>query len=89
MTVIRFAALAAIVTVGSLPATPVFAQSDDVIAEVVTTGIRSAKPRSAADSTVPIDEIGPPNANRLSVGLQYARRSAANDEGRSWYLRGI
>ena len=36
-----------------------------------------------------IDTIGPPNANRLSVGLQYPRRSAANYEGGSWYLRGI
>ena len=35
-----------------------------------------------------IEEIGPPNANRLSVGLQYPRRSAANYEGGSWYLRG-
>jgi iron complex outermembrane receptor protein len=34
-----------------------------------------------------IDEIGAPNANRLSVGLQYPRRSAANYEGGSWYLR--
>ena len=36
-----------------------------------------------------IGEIGPPNANRLSVGLQYPRRSAANYEGGSWYLKGI
>ncbi|MGB5334043.1 MAG: TonB-dependent receptor [Woeseiaceae bacterium] len=36
-----------------------------------------------------IDEIGPPNANRLSVGLQYPRRSAANYEGAAWYLRGV
>lgn len=36
-----------------------------------------------------IDDIGPPNANRLSVGLQYPRRSAANYEGGAWYLRGI
>ena len=36
-----------------------------------------------------VDEIGPPNANRLSVGLQYPRRSAANYEGGSWYLKGI
>jgi iron complex outermembrane receptor protein len=36
-----------------------------------------------------IDEIGPPNANRLSVGLQYPRRSAANYEGASYYLKGI
>jgi iron complex outermembrane receptor protein len=34
-----------------------------------------------------IDVIGPPNSNRLSVGLQYPRRSAANYEGGSWYLR--
>ena len=34
-----------------------------------------------------VDEIGPPNANRLSVGLQYPRRTAANYEGGSWYLR--
>ena len=34
-----------------------------------------------------VDEIGPENANRLSVGLQYPRRSAANYEGGSWYLR--
>ncbi len=32
-----------------------------------------------------VDKIGPPNANRLSVGLQYPRRSAANYEGGSWY----
>lgn len=35
-----------------------------------------------------IDEIGAGNANRLSVGLQYPRRSAANYEGGSWYLSG-
>lgn len=34
-----------------------------------------------------VDEIGPDNANRLGVGLQYPRRSAANYEGGSWYLR--
>ena len=34
-----------------------------------------------------VDEIGAGNANRLSVGLQYPRRSAANYEGGSWYLR--
>jgi iron complex outermembrane receptor protein len=34
-----------------------------------------------------IEEIGPPNANRLSVGLQYPRRTVANYEGGSWYLR--
>lgn len=35
-----------------------------------------------------IDTIGPPNSNRLSVGLQYPRRSAANYEGGSLYLKG-
>ncbi len=35
-----------------------------------------------------VDEINPPFANRQSVGLQYPRRSAANYEGGSWYLRG-
>ena len=34
-----------------------------------------------------VDEIGAPNANRMSVGLQYPRRTAANYEGGSWYLR--
>jgi iron complex outermembrane receptor protein len=36
-----------------------------------------------------VGEIGPPNANRIGVGLQYPRRSAANYEGGSWYLKGI
>ncbi len=36
-----------------------------------------------------IDEIGAPFSNRLSVGLQYPRRSAANYEGGAWYLKGI
>ena len=34
-----------------------------------------------------VDELGPPDSNRLSVGLQYPRRSAANYEGGSYYLR--
>ena len=34
-----------------------------------------------------VDEIGAPNANRMSVGLQYPRRTAANYEGGSWYVR--
>ncbi len=33
------------------------------------------------------DELGPPNANRLSVGLQYPRRTVTNYEGGSWYVR--
>ena len=34
-----------------------------------------------------VGEIGFPNSNRLSVGLQYPRRSAANYEGGSFYVR--
>ena len=34
-----------------------------------------------------VEEIGADNANRLSVGLQYPRRTPANYEGGSWYLR--
>ena len=36
-----------------------------------------------------IDTIGVANDNRLSVGLQYPRRTASNYEGGSWYLKGI
>lgn len=36
-----------------------------------------------------VDTIGAPNANRLSVGLQYPRRTVANYEGGAWYLKGI
>ena len=36
-----------------------------------------------------VGTIAAPNSNRVSVGLQYPRRSAANYEGGSWYLRGI
>jgi iron complex outermembrane receptor protein len=35
-----------------------------------------------------VDEISAPFANRRSVGLQYPRRSAANYEGGSFYVRG-
>ena len=34
-----------------------------------------------------VDEITAPNANRTGNGLQYPRRTAANYEGGSWYLR--
>ena len=34
-----------------------------------------------------IDVIDDPYANRLSVGLPYARRTAANFDGGSWYVR--
>jgi len=35
-----------------------------------------------------INKIDAPFSNRLSVGLEYPRRSAANYEGGSWYLKG-
>jgi len=41
------------------------AQGDDTIEEIVTVGTRSAKPRSAADSTVPIDVISGDDFNDL------------------------
>ncbi|MFQ5634423.1 MAG: TonB-dependent receptor plug domain-containing protein [Gammaproteobacteria bacterium] len=34
------------------------------------------------------DKVLPPFSNRLSNGLEYPRRTAANYEGGSWYLRG-
>ncbi|MFT6734225.1 MAG: iron complex outermembrane receptor protein [Polaribacter sp.] len=36
-----------------------------------------------------VNKIGAPYSNRLSVGLEYPRRSAANYEGGSWYLKGV
>jgi iron complex outermembrane receptor protein len=41
------------------------AQGDDVIEEIVTIGTRSSKPRSASDSTVPIDVISGDDFNDL------------------------
>ena len=34
-----------------------------------------------------IDDVRAPNANGIAAGLQYPRRTAANYEGGSWYLR--
>lgn len=34
-----------------------------------------------------VDKISAPNSNRLSAGLPYPRRSAANYEGGSWYFK--
>ena len=36
-----------------------------------------------------VDQVGPPHANRMNVGLPYPRRTAANFEGGSWYLRAV
>ena len=49
-----------------LPAQSATAQSEDeLIEEVVTVGSRSAKPRSASDSPVPVDVIGGEAFNAL------------------------
>ena len=44
---------------------PVLAQESEAIEEIVTLGHRSAKPRSAADSTVPIDVLSAEEFNRV------------------------
>jgi len=49
-------AIAVALTVSGLAPATTMAQ-EEVIEEIVTTGTRSAKPRTAADSTVPIDVI--------------------------------
>jgi iron complex outermembrane receptor protein len=47
-----------------LPAMAQSASDDEAIEEVITTGTRSAKPRSASDSPVPVDVI---NADDLEA----------------------
>jgi iron complex outermembrane receptor protein len=61
------AALAAVVTSAGLASQVAVAQAadDDAYEEIVTVGTRSAKPRSAADSTVPIDVISGDEFNNL------------------------
>jgi iron complex outermembrane receptor protein len=60
----RFVNVSAIALAITFP-TDTIAQGDDVIEEIVTVGTRSAKPRSAADSTVPIDVISGDDFNSL------------------------
>ena len=36
-----------------------------------------------------VDRVEPPYANRLAAGLVYARRTATNFEGGSWYVRAV
>ncbi len=36
-----------------------------------------------------VDVVEPPKANRQNVGLHYPRRTAANFDGGSWYLRSV
>ena len=59
--------MAALLTTGGLASQTALAQSvadDEFIEEIVTTGSRSAKPRSAGDSPVPVDVI---NANDFTA----------------------
>ena len=58
------AVVISIVAATAAPGTAM-AQDDEVIEEVVTIGSRSMKPRSAADSTVPIDVISGDDFNAL------------------------
>ncbi|MCH7536838.1 MAG: TonB-dependent receptor, partial [Proteobacteria bacterium] len=58
------AVVISIVAATAAPGTAM-AQDDEVIEEVVTIGSRSMKPRSAADSTVPIDVISGDKFNSL------------------------
>ena len=59
--------IATALTVGGLSFSTAYAQDgdDEFIEEIVTTGSRSAKPRSAGDSPVPIDVIGGDDFNAL------------------------
>ena len=43
---------------------------------------------SFVDEIGVLDANGNPQPNRIGVGLQYPRRSAANYEGGSWYVKG-
>jgi iron complex outermembrane receptor protein len=63
----HYGAMAAIVACAGLCTQVAVAQSadDDAYEEIVTIGTRSAKPRSAADSTVPIDVISGEDFNDL------------------------
>ena len=58
------AVVVSIVAATAAPGTAM-AQDDEVIEEVVTIGSRSMKPRSASDSTVPIDVISGEDFNAL------------------------
>ena len=62
---ISFGVLAAVVAASGLTILPAEAQGQELIEEIVTTGTRSAKPRSASDSTVPIDVISGEDFNAL------------------------
>ena len=53
----KIALVAAVTASMGMSTNTTFAADNQVIEEVITIGTRSAKPRTAADSTVPIDVI--------------------------------
>ena len=63
---ISYGALALVLCCSGLTFQSAMAQDDEAIEEIKTIGSRSAKPRSAADSTVPVDVISGDDFN--SVG---------------------
>ena len=62
---ISYGALALVLCCSGLTFQTAFAQDDEAIEEITTIGSRSAKPRSASDSTVPIDVIGGDDFNAV------------------------
>ena len=64
---VYFGVLSALLATGGLSFQTAIAQDgdDEFIEEIVTTGTRSAKPRSASDSPVPIDVINSDDFNAL------------------------
>jgi len=62
---ISYGALALVLSCSGLTFQTAMAQDDEAIEEIKTIGSRSAKPRSAADSTVPIDVIGGDDFNAV------------------------
>jgi iron complex outermembrane receptor protein len=63
---LNISALAALLASAGLASQVAFAQAEEeVYEEIVTVGTRSAKPRSASDSTVPIDVISGDDFNDL------------------------
>jgi iron complex outermembrane receptor protein len=70
-------ALAAVVASGGLSAPAAVAQ-DEVIEEIVTVGTRSAKPRSASDSPVPVDVLAGDDFNNLGGTADITDNMKAN-----------
>ena len=61
----RFIVYLTLFVLGASFEQPVLAQESETIEEIVTIGTRSAKPRSAADSTAPIDVLSAEDFNRI------------------------